>query len=156
MFRIYYPVKHKVDTVRQVKLQPSSYTCGDVLTPPLPSDLAYTTPTIIQALHPETPAPITQTTTPSTHQTLRGSYPETPVQSRHPPLIEVSSLDTNIQDNLEVSDDELASERHSVPTNPIAGPSTAPRNTYTSMASAPKSSKTAPFAEVPETTMLDD
>ena len=62
---------------------------------------------------------------------------------------------TNIQDYLEASDDELESERDSVPTNPIAGPSTPSRNTSTSTPSAPKSSKTARFDEVPETPKLD-
>ena len=113
MFRIYFPLQHKVDTVRQVKFEPSSYTSVDIHTPPLPSDLADNPPTIIQELRPETPPPTTQTTTPSTQQTLPGSYPETPAQSRHPSLIEVPSPPTNIQDYLEVSDDELESERRS-------------------------------------------
>ena len=60
-----------------------------------------------------------------------------------------------MQDYFEVSDDELESERHSVPTNPIAGPSTPPRNTSTSTPSAPKSSNTARFDEVPQTPKLD-
>ena len=122
MFRIHFPLKHKVDTVRQVKFEPSSYTSVDVHRPPPPSDLADTPPTIIQEVHPGIPPPTTQTTTPSTQQTLPGSYPETPVQSRHPPLIEVPSPATNIQDDLLVCDDEVESERDSVPTNPIAGP----------------------------------
>ena len=42
-------------------------------------------------------------------QTLRGSYPATLVQSRHPPLSEVTSPPTNIQDYDEVYDDELES-----------------------------------------------
>ena len=106
-------------------------------------------------MRPETPPPTTQTTTPSTQQTLPGSYPETPVKCRHPPLSEVPSPPTNIQDYLEVSDDELRSERDSVRSNPIAGPSTPPRTTSTSTPSAPKSSKTALCDEVPETPQLD-
>ena len=155
MFRMYFPVKYKVDTVRQVKFEPSSYVSVDVHTPPLPSDLADTMPTIIQELRPETPPPTTQTTTPSTQQTLPGSYSETPVQSRHPPLIEVPSPPSNVPDYPEVSDDELESERDSVLTNTIAGPSTTPRNTSTSTPSAPKSSKIDRFDEVPETPKLD-
>ena len=154
MLRIYFPLTHKVDTVRHVKFESSSCTYVDAQTPPLPSDLADTPPTIIQELRPETPPPTTQTTTPSTQQTLPGSYPETPVQSRHPPLIEVPSPPTNIQDYLEVSDDELESERDSVPTNPIAGPSTPLRNTSTSTPSPPKSFKTARLDEFPETPKL--
>ena len=88
-------------------------------------------------------------------QTLPESYPETPVQSRHPPLIEVPSPPANMQDYLEVGDDKLESERDSVPPNPIAGPSTPPHHTSTSMPSAPKSFKTARFDEVPETPKLD-
>ena len=76
MFRIYFPHKHKVDTVRQVKFESSFYTSVDVHTLPLPSDLADNQPTIIQELRPETSPPTTQTTTPSTQQTLPGSYPE--------------------------------------------------------------------------------
>ena len=78
-----------------------------------------------------------------------------PVQSRHPPLIEVRSPATNMQDYLEVSDAELESERDSVSTNPIAGPSTPTRYTYTSTPSAPKSCKTARFYEVTETPKLE-
>ena len=76
-------------------------------------------------------------TTPFMQQTLPVSYTETPVQSRHPPLSEVPSPPTNIQDYLKVSDDELESERDSVPTNPIAGLSTPAPNTSTSTSSAP-------------------
>ena len=155
MFRIYYPRKHKVDTVRQVKFEPSSYTSVDVHTLPLPSDLANNPPTIIQELRPEMPPPTTRTTTPCTQQTLPGSYTETPVLSRHPPVIEVPSPTTNIQDYLKVSADELESERDSVPPNLIAGPSTAPRNTSTSTPSAPKSYKTARGDQVAETPILD-
>ena len=138
MFCIYFPLKHKVDTVRQVKFEPSCNISVDVYIPPLPSDVADNAPTIIQELRPETPPPTTQTTTSSTQQTLPSSYPETPVQSRHPPLIEVPSPPTNIPESLEASDDELESDRDSVPTNPIAGPSTPPRNTSTRTPSAPK------------------
>ena len=154
MFRIYFPLKDKLGTVRQVKFEPSSYTSVDVHTPPLSSDLADNPPTIIQELGPETPPPTTQSTTPSTQQTLPNSYAEPAVQAWHLPLIEVPSPATNIQDYLEVSDDELELERDSVPTNAIAGPSTPPRNTSTSTPSAPKSFKTARFDEVPETTKL--
>ena len=128
MFCIYLPRKDKVDSVRQVKFETSSYTSVDAHTLPLPYDIADHVPTIIQERRPETPPPTTQTTTPSTQQTLHGSYTETPVPSRHPPLIEVPSPAINIQDYLEVSDNELESERDSVPTNPIAGPSTPPRS----------------------------
>ena len=69
--------------------------------------------------------------------------------------MEVPLLSTNIPAYLVVSDDELESERDSVPTNPIAGPSTPPRNTSTSTPSAPKSSNIARFEEVPETAKLD-
>ena len=137
MFRIYFPHNHKVDIVRQVQFEPSSYTSGDVHIPPLPSDLADTPPTIMEALLPETPRRTTQTTTSYTHQILPGIYRTKPVQSRHPLLIEVPSPPTNVRDFLEVSDDELASERDSVPTNPIAGPSTPTRNISTSTPSAP-------------------
>ena len=154
MFYIYLPHKHKVGTVGQITCEPSSYTSVDIHIPPLPSDITDTPATIIQELHPETAPPTKETTTPVMQQTLPGSYPRMPVQFRHPPLIEVPSPSTNIQDYLEVSDDELESERDSVPTNPIAGPSTPPRNTSTSTPSAPKSSKTACFDEVPETPNL--
>ena len=154
MFRIYFTRKHEVDTVRPVKFEPSSCTSVDIHTPSLPSDLADNSATITQELRPETPTPTTETTTPSTQQTLPGSYPETLVQSRHPPLIEVLSRPTNIQDYHEVSDDELESERDSAPTNPIAGHSTPPRHTSTSMPSATKSSKTARFDGVSETPKL--
>ena len=69
-------------------------------------------------------------------------------------MIEVPSPATHIQDHLEVSDDELESNRDSAPTNPIAGPSTPPRTTSTSTPSAPKSYKTARYDEVPETAKL--
>ena len=126
MFRIYFPLKNKVVIVRRVKFEPSSYTSVDVHPPPLLSDLADTTPTIIQALRPETPPPTTPTTTSSTHQALPGSYTETPVQAQHPALIEVPSPATNIQHYLEVCVDELESERDSGPTHPIASLSTPP------------------------------
>ena len=109
----------------------------------------------MQELRPETPPPTIQTTTPSTQQTLPGSYPEPPVQSRDLPLIAVPSPATNIQDYLEDSDDELESERDFVPTNPIAGPSTPPHNTSISTPSAPKTSKTTRFDEVLETPKID-
>ena len=54
-----------------------------------------------------------------------------------------------------MSDDELESERDSVATNSIAGPSTPPRNTSTSTPSAPESSKTARWDEVLETPKVD-
>ena len=110
---------------------------------------------MIQELRPEKPPPTTRTTTPSMQHTLPDSYAETPVLSRHPPLIEVPSPTTNIQDYLEVSDDELESDSNSVSTKPIAGPSTPTRNTSTSMPSAHKLYKTACFDEVPDTTRLD-
>ena len=69
--------------------------------------------------------------------------------------MEVPSLNTNIEDYLPVSDDELESGRDSVTTHPIAGPGTPPRNTSTATSSAPKLSKTARFDEVPETPTLD-
>ena len=155
MLRMYFPLKHKIDTVRQVKFEPSSYTSVDLHTLPLPSHLPDTPATIIQELRPETPPPTTQPTTPSTEQTLRGSYPERPVQSHHPPGIEVPSPTTNIQHYVEVSDYELESERDSDPTNPIAGPSTPPCNTSTSTPSAHKSSKITSLDEVTETPKLD-
>ena len=145
MFRIYSPLKHKADTVRQVKFEPSSNTSVHVHTPPLPADHADNPPTIIQELRPETTPPTTQTTTSSMKQTLPGSYPVAPVHSRHPPRIDVPCLPANIQDYLEVSDDELESQGDSVPTNTIAGPSTPPGNTSTSTPSVPKVSKTAGF-----------
>ena len=83
-------------------IEPSSYISVDVHIPPLPSDLAENPPTIIQELRPATPPATTLTTRPSTQQTLPGSYPETPVQSRHPSVIEVPSPASNIQDYLEV------------------------------------------------------
>ena len=135
--------------MRQVEFEPTSYPCVDVYTPALPSELADVLPPIIQELHPATPPPTTQTTTRCTQQILPGSYPETPVQSRYPPLIEVPSPASNIQHYFEVSNDELESERDSVPTNPIAGPSTPRRNTSTTTPSVPKLSKTARFDEVP-------
>ena len=69
--------------------------------------------------------------------------------------MEVTSPLTDIQDYLEVSDDELESERDSVPTNLICRPSTPPRNTSASTPSARKSSNTAHFDVVPETPKLD-
>ena len=155
MFRIYLPHKHKVDTVGQVTIEPSSYTSVDIYTPSLPSDHADNPPTIIHELCPQTPPPTTETIRPSTQQTLPGSYSGTPVQSRHPPLIEVPSPATNVPYYIEVSDDELESVRDSVPTNPIAGPATPTRNTSTSTLSAHKSFKTPRFDEVAETSKLD-
>ena len=69
MFRIYLVLKHNVNTVRQVKFEPSSYTSVDVHTPPPPADLPDNTRTIIQELRPKTPPPTTQTTTSSAHRT---------------------------------------------------------------------------------------
>ena len=154
MCGIYFSRKHRVDTVRQVRLERSSHTSVDVQTPPLPSDLADTATTIMQDVRFETPPPTTHTTTCSTEQTLPGSSPETPVQSLHPPLIEVPSATSNIQEYLEVSDDNLESEWDSVPNNPIPSLSTTAWNTSTSTTSAPKSSKTARVDEVPETPKL--
>ena len=88
------------------------------------------------------------------HHTLPSSFPETLVQPRHQPLIELPSSATNMQEYLVVSDDELQSERDSVSTNAIPGPSTPPCNTSTTTPSAPKSSKIAPFDELQETTMI--
>ena len=105
---------------------------------------------MIQELCPETPPPTTQATTPATQQPLRGSYPETPVPSRPPSLLEFLSLPSNMQDYLKLSDNELESERDSVPTNPIAGPSTPPPDISTTPPSAHKSFKTACLDEVPE------
>ena len=59
-----------------------------------------------------------------------------------------------MQDYLEVSDDELESARDSVPTNPIAGPSTSPGNISTATPSAHKSSKTTSDDDVTETPKL--
>ena len=156
MFCIYFPLKQKVDPVRQVKFASSSYAFVDVHRPPLPSELTDTPPTIIVELRPEAPPPTIQTTTCSTQQTLPRSYHETPVQSPHPPLIEVPSPPTNILDYVEVSADELQSERHPVPTTPLAGPSTPAHNTSTSTASAHKSSKTSCLDPVPEIATLDN
>ena len=91
MFRILFTLKHKVERVRQVKFEPSSYTSVDVHKSPLPSDIADHPPTIIQELHAERLAPTTQTTTRSTQQTFPGSYAEMPVYSSHPPFIELPS-----------------------------------------------------------------
>ena len=110
MFRIYLPLKDKVNTVRQVRFEPSSYTSVDVHIPPLLSDLADDPPTIIQELRPDTPPPTTKTTTSSTQQTVPGSHPETAVHTGHAALIEVSSPPANIQAYLEVSDDDHESE----------------------------------------------
>ena len=60
MFRIHFPLNHTVDTVQEVKFDPSSYTAMDVHAPPLPCDLADTRPTLIQAQRPATLAPTTQ------------------------------------------------------------------------------------------------
>ena len=68
--------------------------------------------------------------------------------------MEVRSSPVNIQDHHEVSDDELESARDSATTNPIAGPSTPPRNTSTTMPYASKLCKTARLYEVPETPKL--
>ena len=89
------------------------------------------------------------------HQTRTSSYTETLVQSQHPPLIDVPSPATDIPGYLVISNDELESERDSIPTNPIPGASTPPRNTSTSVPAAHNSSKTACGDEVPETTKLD-
>ena len=110
MFRIDFSLKYKVDTVREVKFEASSYTSVDGHTPPLPSDFADNPATIMQELRSATSPPTIETTTPSTQQTLPGSYTETRVQCRHPPLFEGSSPATNIQDCLEVTYDELESE----------------------------------------------
>ena len=110
MFRIFFPRKHKVDTVRQVQFEPLSYTSVAVHIPPLSSHFTHNLPTIIQELRPETPPPTTQTRTACPHQTFPGSYTETPLHSRHLPLIEVPSRPMNIHGHLEVSDDELGSE----------------------------------------------
>ena len=127
----------------------------DIHTPPTPADLPDNTRTIIQELRPKTPPPTTRTTTSSAHRTLSSSYPEMPVQSTHPPLIEVGSPHGTILDYLQVSDKELESERDSFRTNPIAGPSTPPGNTSSSTPSSPKAYKTADFHEVPEPPQLD-
>ena len=155
MFCVDFPLKHTVDTVQQVQFESSSYTSVDVHISPLPSDLAVTPPTMTLELRPETPVPATKTTTPSMQQTLPDSYPEIPVPSQHLPLIEVPSPTINMQDNLEVSDQQLGSERDSDPTNPIPGSATPPHNASIPTPSASKSSKTALFEEVPETHMLD-
>ena len=139
------PRKQKAETVRQVKFEPSSSPSVDVHTPPLHFNLADNPLPIIQELRPEIPPPTTETTTPCMQQTLPGSYFETPVQSRHPPLIEVPCPPANIQDYLQVSDDELESEGDSVPPNPIAGPATPARNTSTSTPSPRKSCNTVRF-----------
>ena len=78
-----------------------------------------------------------------------------PVQSTHPPLIDVASPPTNILDYLQVFDIELESERDSVPTNPIGGPATPPGNTSTSTPSSSKAYKTAGFDDVPEPPQLE-
>ena len=139
MFRIYFRLMNKGNTVLQVKFKPSSYTSVDIHTRPLPCDFADNPPTIISELRPETPPPNTETTTASTLQTLPGSYLETGLQSRHPPLIEVASPATNVQLYIIVYHDKLESGRDSVFPNPIAGPSTPPRNTSTCRSSATKS-----------------
>ena len=59
-----------------------------------------------------------------------------------------------MEEYLEVSDNELESERDSDPTNPIAGPWTPPQNTSISMPSAHKSSNSTPFDAVSVTTKL--
>ena len=145
-----------VDKVQQVTWEPSSHTAVDVHRPPLPCDIANTPLTIIQELRPETLPPTTQTTTTSIQQTLPGSHSITPVQSWHPPLIEVLSPTTNIQAYLKVSDHELESERDSLTPNPIPGSSTPTRDTSTSTTSAPTSSKIAPYDGVPSTSKLDN
>ena len=139
MFRMYLPRKNKVDTVPQVTCHPSSYSTRDVHTPPIPSNLADTSPPIIQQLRSQTLQPRTQTITSFLQQTLPGSYLEVPVLCQHPTLIEVQAPATHIEDYLEVADNEFESQRDSVPTNPIADPSTPPRNPATSMPSAHKS-----------------
>lgn len=155
MFSINFARKHKVDTVRPVKFQGLSHTAVVVHTPPLPRDLADNTTTTNQELPPEIPPPVRQTIISSTQQTLPESDPEMPVQFRHPALIELTSAATNIQDYLEVSDDERELESDSVATNPVAGAATPHHNTSTSTASAPKSSKTAFFDEVPQSPKLN-
>lgn len=134
----FWPLKYNVDTVRYVKLEPASYTSVDVRTLPLPCDLADNLATIIQELRPETPLPITETTTASTLQTLTGSNPVTPLQSPHPSPIEVPSPATHIQEHLQAANDTLEPKRDSVATNPIAGALTRLYKTSTRMLSAPK------------------
>ena len=80
IFRMYFTLKYTVDTAQHVKFELSCYASVDVHPPTLPADLADIQATIIQEVRPETPPPTTQTTTASTHQTLPGSYSETPVQ----------------------------------------------------------------------------
>ena len=106
---------------------------------------ANTTPTIIQELRPETGPSITQTTKTCTQQTLPCRYPETPVQSRHLPLIAIPSTSTNIEAYLAVSDNKLESETDSVRSHSIAGPSTFFRKISTSTPSARESSNTGRF-----------
>ena len=155
MLRIDFPLEHHVDIVRQVKLEPSSYTSADGHTPSLPPDLTVTPPTIIQELRPETTSPTKHTTTPSTQQTFPGSYTETQVKSQNAPIIEVPSSAANIQDYLEGSVNKLEAEWDSVPTNPVASTSSPPGDTSTCTPSAPKSYKTTCFDKVPETLKLD-
>ena len=155
MFGIYSATMYKVDTVWRVKFNASSYTSGDVHTPPLRGDGADTPPTIIHELRPVTPTRTIRPTTSYMHRTLSGSYAETPVQSRHPLRIEVSSAHTNMQEYLKVSAQELKSGRDSVTTNTIACPSTPRRNTCTAKPSPHKISKPAQFDEVSETTKLN-
>ena len=124
-------------------------------TPPLRCDGADTPPTIIHELRPETTPPTIQTTTSYMHRPISGSCAEMPVQSRHPLLIEVQSAPTHMQVYLQVSAQELESERDSVTTNTIACPSTPRRNTCTAKPSPDKISKPAQFDEVSETTNLN-
>ena len=135
---IYFSRNDKVDTVWRLTWEPSSYTSLDVYTPPLSSHLADYPPTIIHDFPSETLPTTTQTTASYMQQTSPVSYPETPLQARHPPLMEVPSPATNIQEYLEFSDDDPASERDSVLTTPIAGPTTRHHNSCTGTPSATK------------------
>ena len=135
---IYFWRNDKVDTVWRLTWQPLSYTSIDVCTPPLSSHLPDYPPTVIQDFPSKTLPTTTQTTTSYMQQTSPVSYPETPLQARHPPLIEVPSPATNIQEYLEFSDDDPASDRDSVLTTPIPGPTTRHNNTCTRTPSATK------------------
>ena len=85
----------------------------------------------MQELRPEILRPTIQATILSTQLILHARSPETLLQSRHAPRIEVPSHSTNSSQYLEVCDTDFELQRHSVPTNPIASSATPSCNTLT-------------------------
>ena len=154
MFCIHLPLKYKVEAVLWCKLEPLCNASVNVHTPLKPCDHADGQRTITQELPQETPTPTTQRGRPCTHLILHCSDAESPAQCRYPLLMEVPSPTGKIWEYLEVQQDKLATERDTLVTNVIAGPTTNPGNASASTPSAHKTSKLALFHKVLVTSKL--